>query len=138
MKKLLLILICLGLVGCATTNVYGTIYNEAITKGISTVIIKEGDFEDINTYTVKHFESLGYKKVLYSSPKQGFMVVIKDVNFTKALLVGDPHMYKIILKYTKAGESRTRIDLVNGTKIIWAKKDVDRDIRQISKLIENE
>ncbi len=139
MKRIIL-LIVLGIVfgGCATINPYRETYNEAIRKETSTTIIKEGDTKEIHPYVTKYLESLGYKRVLYSDLKQGFMVVFKDIHIAKSFLVGDPHMYRIILKYTKAGEGKTRIDLVNATSIFWAIKDVDKDIQQIAQLIKNE
>ena len=140
MKKIIYLLILgIALSGCATVNPYGSIYNEAIVEGNSTTIIKDGEVKDIHVYVTKYFESMNYRKVLFSDLKEGFMVITKDISIAKAFLIWDPHVYKIILKYTKAGEGKTRIDLVNGTDIpIWARKDVDKDIQQIAKLIEEE
>jgi hypothetical protein len=139
MKKFLLIAVCLMLGGCATAtsrNMFGERYNKAISAGTAATIIKEGVFENIRTLTFDTFASVGYKKVLFSDNQQGFIVVVKDVSLAKAMLVGEPHIYKIILKFTETGEqNKTRIDLVNATDIMWAQEEVDRDIQQLADII---
>ena len=67
--------------------------------------------------------------------KEGFMVLVKDIPLSKAMLIGDPHPYKIIFKYTKAGIGRTRIDLVNGSPGLFTKEEVKQDIEEVFELI---
>lgn len=137
MKNIFLIVVLLIAAGCATTsNIFGDRYNEAISKGTSTTIVKEGVFENIRKSTFDAFESVGYKGVLLSDNQQGFLVIAKDISFTKAILVGEPYIYKIILKFSKTGEqNKTRIDLVNATDIIWARKETGQDIQKIAEII---
>ena len=135
--QVLMISILIG--GCATTtNRFGNVYNEAVASGRSTTIFKEGDFSNIKDNVNDCFKNVGYEKVFYSSPQEGFMVVVKDIPLTKSMLIGDAHPYKIILKYTKAGTGKTRIDLVNGSPGLFTKDEVQRDILKIAELIGQE
>ena len=146
MKRLLPALLCLGLIGCATTtNKYASTYNEAVTTGHSIVINKEGDFETIQSGINQELSSIGYNTVSYSSFNEGFMVFIKDKGFGSPLLNSDAHptdarlidahLCKIILKYTNIDEGKTRIDLVNGGAGAFTKDEIDRDIQRLAKLI---
>ena len=139
MRKVFWVALLLLFTGCATAtskNMFGERYNEAISSGTVATIIKEGNFEEIRNSVFDAFRSLSYNKVLFEDPKQGFMVVYKDIPEAKAYLVGDQQMYRIILKFTKTDEKyKTRIDLVNATDIMWAQEEVDRDIRQLADII---
>jgi len=136
MKRLLPVFLCLGLVGCATpTNKYANDYNQAVATGQSVVINREGDFETIQDEITRDLSAVGYSKILFASPNEGFMVLAKDPGFGSALLVGNAHMYKVILKYTNAGQGKTRIDLVNGSTEIYTKDEIDRDIQKLAALI---
>ena len=139
MKRLIFILALLfALSGCAaTTNIYGSMYNNAVAQGKSTVIIQDNPLRAIQDRVNAGAESLGYKKVIYSSPEEGFLVIVKEISVAKAFLIGDPHIYKIILKYTKSGPDQTRIDLVNGSTVVWAKNEVSRDIEKLAELIQS-
>lgn len=122
--------------GCATTtNIYGSMYNNAVAQGKSTVITQDNPLIVIQDRVNTGAESLGYQKVIYSSPGEGFLVIVKDISVAKALLIGDSHIYKIILKYTKSGPGQIRIDLVNGTTVLWAKNEVSKDIEKLAELI---
>lgn len=144
MKKMLVMLFCLELVGCVSlqtaqlSNKYATIYNNALNKRTNITITKEGNFEEIRDRVYKHFESLRYKKVIYSVPEQGFIVITKESSLGRALLIGNPHPCQIIFKFTKAGVGKTRIDLVRGSDILITNNEVEKDMQEISKLIENE
>jgi hypothetical protein len=138
MKKLLAILLCLGIIGCATpTNKYAGAYNEAVAAGHSVVIIKEGDPQTIKDGIDWQLGSIGYNKVDYASSSEGFMVFEKDANFGSALLTGDKDVYKIILKYTNADIGKTRIDLVNGSGELSKKDAIDKDIQRLAELIKS-
>jgi hypothetical protein len=141
MKNIIyLFIVSILLSGCVTTGGgFGSMYNEAIANGTSVMIVKDGNFKDIYNSIVKHLESLGYRKILHSDQKQGFYVLVKDQSLAKSFLTGAAHMYKIIIKFTKAEEDKTRIDLLNGTDMpIWARGQVDRDIQQIADLIKSD
>lgn len=137
MNKLVFMLALLfALSGCAaTTNIYGSTYNNAVAQGKSTVIIQDNPLSAIQDRVNVGAKSLGYQKVIYSSPEEGFLVIFKDISVAKALLIGDSHIYKIILKYTKSGPDQTRIDLVNGSTVLWAKNEVSKDIEKLAELI---
>lgn len=143
MKKFLVFLLCLGLSGCASletaqfSNKYTEIYNNALNKGSNITIVKEGNFEEIRDKVNKLFESRGYKKVIYSAPEQEFIVITKDTSVGKALLIGNAHPCQILFKFTKAGSGKTRIDLARGSNILITNSEVEKDIREITKLIEN-
>lgn len=140
MNKFLLLLLCTGLIGCATAstpNKYAGAYNEAVAAGKSTVIVKEGDFEIIKDQIDRRLSEVGYNRVLYTSPNDGFMVLVKDANFGNALLIGDAHPCKMILKYTNAGEGKTRIDLVNGSTEVFTKDEIEKDIQKLAELIKS-
>ena len=139
-KQIIQVLIISFLIcGCTTTtNRFGNAYNEAVASGRSTTIFKEGDFSNIKDNVNDCFKNVGYEKVFDSSPQEGFMVVVKDIPLTKSMLIGDAHPYKIILKYTKAGEGQTRIDLVNGSPGLFSKEEVNKDIQRLTKLIKSD
>lgn len=136
MKKFIIpIIFALLAGGCAATNQYSGIYNEAVAGGRSVTIIKEGELTSIRSKINEHLQANKYTKVLYSDPEQGFLVTFKDIPLAQSMLIGDPHTYRIILKYTKAGEGKTRIDLVNGNPGLMIKGDIDQDIAKIADLI---
>ena len=137
MKTSLIILISIVFfTGCvATTSQFANVYNSAVANGKSTTILKDGDFLIVKDNVNAHFKDVGYSSVLYSSPQEGFIVVFKDIPLAKAMLIGDAHPYKIILKYTKAGVGKTRIDLVNGSTGLFAQNEVQQDISQIAELL---
>jgi len=138
MKKLLVVLLCSGIIGCATpTNKYADLYNEAVAAGHSVVIIKEGDPETIKNGIDWQLGSMGYNKIIYASPSDGFMVFVKEANFGSALLKDDKDLDQMILKYTNAGVGKTRIDLVNGSAQGPKKDEIDRDIQKSAELIRN-
>jgi len=139
MKKLLAVLLCLGLTGCATPpNKYAGAYNEAVASGRSVVIVKEGDLATMQEGVDQQLSSVGYNKIVYTSPVEGFMVFVKDANFGSALLMGKAAPSdKIIIKYTNAGIGKIRIDLVNGATQISKKDEIDRDIQKLAELIRN-
>jgi hypothetical protein len=138
MKKLIAVLLCLGLTGCATgTNKYVGVYNEAVNAGHSVVIIKEGDFQTMQEGVNEQLSSVGYNKTLYSSPTEPFAVLVKSIDYGSPLLNGDAKSHKIFLKYTKIDEGHTRIDLVNGGTEISAKKEIDADIQKLAELIKS-
>ena len=135
MKCFELLAFLIFLTGCATTGSFGAVYNNAVASGKSVIIIKENDFLTIRDHVNEHFEALGYQNVIYSKPKEGFLVVVKKIPVLKSMLIGDPHTDKIILKYTKMDLRKTRIDLVNGSVNITAIKTVDADIQKMAELI---
>jgi hypothetical protein len=136
MKKLITILLCLGLVGCATPkNKYAGVYNDAVNSGHSVVILKEGDFETMEEGVNEQLSSVGYDKVLYNSPTELFAVLVKSIDYGSPLLNGDAQSHKIFLKYTKIDEGHTRIDLVNGGTEPSVKDEIDRDIQKLAALI---
>lgn len=137
MKKFLSILLCLGLAGCAsTTNKYIGVYNDAVSSGHSSVIIKEGDFETMKEGVDQELNSIGYNKVLYTSPDEPFMVLVKSIDYGSPLLNNDAQSHKILLKYTKLDAGHTRIDLVNGASGA-SRDDVDIDIQKLTGLIKS-
>ena len=124
--------------GCmATTNKYADLYNEAVSTGNSVVITKEGDLETIKEEIDQELNNVGYDKTIYTSPTDGFMVLVKEHGFGSALIVTDKHVYKMIVKYTSAGEGKTRIDLVNGSAESYTKDEIDSDIQKLADLIRN-
>lgn len=136
-KQIIQILLISVLInGCATTtNGFGNIYNEAVASGRNKTIFKEGDFSTLKEDVNSKLKSVGYSKIFYSRPQEGFMVLVKDIPLSKAMLIGDAHPYKIILKYTKAGIGKIRIDLVNGSPGLFSKDEVEQDILKIADLI---
>jgi len=138
MKKMIhFAFVALLLSGCAaaTQNRYGDIYNRAINHGHNVAIIKTNDIEYVKANTEIHLASVGYEKVAYSRPDQGFMVMVKRIPVAQAAFMGDPHPYRLIIKYTPAGEGKTRVDLVNGSPSAFTKGVVDKDIQTIADLI---
>lgn len=136
MKRFLGLLFCVALTGCASTpNKYVSTYNEAVTNGQSVVIIKEGDFEVMRDGIDQQLRSVGYNKILYSSPTESCIALVKDVDYGDPLLNNDPLAYQIILKYTKLEAGKTRIDLVNGATKISSRIEVDKDIRKLAESI---
>ena len=127
------LLAVVALAGCATTNPYGQMYNQAVLKGTTTTIIREGPFDEIQAETVRQLRAAGYTRIWtqVSDPQQGFLVLFK-MQPVKGLLTGDPAAARVILKLSKSGESGTRIDLVNGSTIVWVKSDVDQDIQEVA------
>ncbi len=140
MKTVFALLVCIAVVsGCAATSPFGTMYNQAVLKGNTTAIIREGPFKEIQAETLKQLRAAGYTKILTSAsdPQQGLLVLFKMQPF-KGLLIGDPAAARLILRFSKSGESGTRIDLVNGSTIVWVKSEVDRDIQEIVARIAHE
>lgn len=138
MRKLILVVL-LFCSGCATgSDQYGSVYNNAVSSGTNLTVVKDGDFKMLSNRINEHLRSLGYQNVLYSDPKQGFLVVVKKISVAKALIAGDPATDKIIVKYTKAGEGKTRVDLVNASINLAAQGVVDKDIQQLAELINSD
>lgn len=138
MRKLILVVL-LFCSGCATgSDQYGSVYNNAVSSGTNLTVVKDGDFKMLSNRINEHLKSLGYQNVLYSDPKQGFLVVVKKISVAKALIAGDPATDKIIVKYTKAGEGKTRVDLVNASINLAAQGVVDKDIQQLAELINSD
>jgi hypothetical protein len=136
---MLWVLFCIGLIGCAEakTAKYISAYNEAVNNGQSVVIIKEGDFTTTQEGVEQQLKSVGYNKVLYSSPAEACLVLVKDADYGNPLLNGDAKSYQIILKYTKLDAGKTRIDLVNAGTKISVKDGIDKDIQRLAQLIRN-
>ncbi len=138
MNRLLLLCLSVGIMGCAsTTNKYINAYNESVAARHSVVIVKEGDLETLKDIVNQQLSTVGYNKILYSNPAQGYLVLVKDIDFGNALLVdkAHAHAYRIILKYTNVGVGRTRIDLVNGSTEAFTKNEIDKDIQKLAELI---
>lgn len=129
---------CASLQNAQISNKYAAIYNDALNRGTNITIVKEGNFEEVRDRVNEHFKSLGYTKVVYSSPEQAFTVATKNTSVGKALLIGDVHPCQIMFKYTKAGPGKTRIDLVRGSSILITNSEVNKDLREIARLIEND
>lgn len=133
----LFLFVTINCFGCATYensrigNRYIAIYNDAVSKDATKYIIKEGKFDDIWAKVKEILGSFGYKKTIYSASEQGFMVFVKDLNIGEALLIGNPDACKIIVKFTKAEEGATRIDLVKGSNVLATNKQVEGDIQKI-------
>ena len=129
------LLAVVALAGCATTNPYGQMYNQAVLKGTTTTIIREGPFDEIQAETVRQLRAAGYTRIWtqVSDPQQGFLVLFK-MQPVKGLLTGDPAAARVILKFSKAGEggTRTRIDLVNGSTMMLAIPEVEKDIQEVA------
>lgn len=137
MVRILAILCCLGLVGCATSSVFGSMYNQALVEGNTTTIIKEGPFEDLSAHVGRQFKTAGYTRFIPVDREQGLLVFMKG-SFVKGFFVGEPFPWRIILKFSKTNsEDRTRVDLVNGSSVFWVRKQVDKDIEDIAALIES-
>ena len=118
--------------GCTSfTYSLSNVYNDAIASGKNKTIVKDGDFSSIKENVNSHLKDIGYSKVFYSNPQEGYMVLVKDVPLSKALLTGNAYPYKIILKYTKAGIGKTRIDFVNGSPGLFSKEEVEQDILKV-------
>ena len=98
-----------------------------------TTITKEGEFLDIRADVEAQLKSKGYSKVLYSDPHQGFVVTVKNAPLAKSMLIGEPHPYKLILKYTKAGEGKTRIDMVNGSSSLVTRGKLNKILLKLVK-----
>lgn len=127
------------LAGCAATGTHYTrIYNKAVENGKSITIVKDAALGEVNVQVAEKLKSLGYERVLYSSPQDGFQVLIKDVRIAEAVIVGTPHPYRIIVKYSKASDGRTRIDLVNGSPEFYARNQVEEDLGELEKLLRAE
>ena len=140
MKKLSIVLSLFAFCGCATTmsNPFGDMYNNAVSQEASIIIIKEGEFKAIDAKVTEHLKNLHYSHVIYSKPEEGFLVLVKDTSLVKSLFIGDAHPCKIILKYTKAGEGKTRIDLVRGSNSLMTNGEVDKDIQALTDLIKKD
>jgi len=138
MKKILTLLLCAALAGCVTTpktNIYAGIYNDAVASGHSVVIIKEGDFDIMKEGVDQELDSVGYNKIIYTSPTEPFVVLVKGIEYGDPLLNGDAQSHKIFLKYTKIDAGHTRIDLVNAGTNSTVKNDIDADIQKLTELI---
>ena len=125
---------CVGLMGCVSqvTKKYASLYNEAVSLGHSVVIIKEGDFTVMKEGVEEQLSAVGYSQIIYSSPKEPFMVLAKGSGYGSPLLDGDAHALEIFLKYTKIDAGHTRIDLVNGGTTISSKAEIDRDLEKLA------
>ena len=135
----LIIAVLMFCLGCATdSNQYGGLYNNAVSNGTSVTLIRDGDFKTLSGRINGHLGDLGYKNVLYSEPAQGLIVVVKKLPAVKAVIAGDSTTDRMIVKYTKAGEGKTRVDLVNASTNMAAQGVVDKDIQKLAERIKED
>jgi len=131
----LLVLSSCATVGGSVTGQYENIYNQTVAAGKSLTLYKSGEFQSVKEHVDQQLKIVGYDNVLASNPAVGFLVLVKDIPLAKAMAIGDAHPYRIILKYTKAGLGRTRIDLVNGSPGLLSGSTVEEDIQKLLELI---
>ena len=129
MKIELVLLLCLGLCGCAY-NQYAPIYKNALKAGTGFTVTKEENHQKLKERVAEYFESRGYKSVVFADQKNEFFVFAKEGDFQVPC--------KIILKYTeKAGVDKMRIDIVKGDdedELVTA-SEVSTDIQAIGEQI---
>lgn len=109
---------------------YSEIYNNGLNADEVTTVVKKENYRELKQRLSRILFSLGYTKVIFENPKQGFIVLAQE---------GDVHPSQIILKYTATeGEYKTRIELVKGNNDLSADNTVYEDIQVIAEQIENE
>ena len=130
MKKFLTVCLCLGLAGCASYNNYSLTYQTAVKAKASTVISKEGDYQQLKTKIAGYFADRGYTVTVYADEKNRFFVFSKEGMFQEPC--------QIILKYTVTpNENTIRIDLVKQSDNIVSDSQVNEDINEIADQIKN-
>ena len=137
LKRLLGIFIfALPLMGCSSVlyQKYSALFNTAVAEDKAVTIISEEPFENLKDKVLLKAMSLGYEKAVVSKPDQGFIVTVKKIS-GKTVLTSDAFAFPILLKFTKAEEGKTRLDLVNGAYNILAKKEVQKDIQILSEFV---
>lgn len=128
-KNFLVLLLCLGLCGCASTE-YALIYKNALKTGTGFTVTKEKNYQKLKERVAEYFVSRGYKSIVFADQKNGFFVFAKEGDFQVPC--------KIILKYTeKAGADKIRIDIVKGDDEdeLVTDSEVSADIQAIGEQI---
>lgn len=120
---------CMSLAG----NRYERQFNEAVASGTSRVMIVEEPFDALLKRFVLATVDLGYKKSIYQQSSQGFFVMVKDPKLLNALLSGNAMNHLMMVKFTKNGPGKTRIDLVNAATDFFAIRAVNADIERLQK-----
>ena len=122
--------------GCASIlhQKYSTLLNTAIAEGRAVTIISSEPFEDLKDKVLLKALSLGYERTVVNEPHQGFLVAVKK-NSAKNAAIGDALAFPLLIKFTDAGEGKTRLDFVNGAYNILAKKEIQKDIQILSQFI---
>ncbi len=136
MKKLLLaafVVFC----GCVSAGErYSKIFNESLRDGDSRVMISSRHFDDLSKNALAAFELTGYEKAVYYRVEDGFYVLVKNQKMLKTLASGNAMSRAAMIKFTRRPDGTIRIDLVNAGADLMARREVDRDLIEIEKLIE--
>ena len=135
-SKLSVLLLCLGLAGCAFTEQgqlrekYSTIYANAVNWDNAISVVKNEDFQDFKDQLSAYLKAFGYTKVIYVDPAQGLLVLAKEDDIIPS---------QIIVKYTRTiGPYNIRVDLVRASSELGNYSEVDDDLKAIAEHIRNE
>jgi hypothetical protein len=113
-------------------NNYSNIFNSQVADGKSTVVISAQPFDDLSENVVLAAKDLGYERVIYSRPSEGFFVLIKNAKLMNSLISGNAMNRQMMMKFTKHEGNQTRVDLVNAGTDLMAKSEVAKDIQTLN------
>jgi len=129
-KNFLVLLLCLGLCGCASFQCR-EIYNNALKTRTIITITKEENYQQLKQKVAGRLEAQGYKNIIFEDQKEGFFVFAKEGDF------GLP--CQIIIKYTqKAGVDKIRVDMMKGSDELVTDSGVTSDMQRIAGQIKDE